>query len=49
MPYIVSKYANDDLLYPKNLIARARVDQRLHFDTSILFGAIKSFVVISWS
>lgn len=45
MPYLVSKYAKEDSLYPKNLIARARVDQRLHFDTSILFGAIKSFVV----
>lgn len=46
MPYLVSKYAKNDSLYPKDLIKRAKIDQRLHFDTAIIFsGAISSFVV----
>lgn len=46
MPYLVSKYAKTDSLYPKDLVIRAKIDQRFHFDTAIIFGgAITSFVV----
>lgn len=39
--YIVGKYAEDDSLYPKDLLTRARVDQRLHFDSGVLFPALR--------
>lgn len=49
MPYLVSKYAKSDSLYPKDLVIRAKIDQRFHFDTAIIFsGAIGSFVV-TWN
>nr|QWV59554.1 glutathione S-transferase epsilon 2 [Lasioderma serricorne] len=35
--YLVGKYASDDSLYPKDLRKRAHVDQRLHFESSVLF------------
>ncbi|CAD7083143.1 unnamed protein product [Hermetia illucens] len=34
--YLASKYAKDDSLYPKDLYKRAVVDQRLHFESSVL-------------
>ncbi|XP_070069199.1 glutathione S-transferase 1-1-like [Drosophila takahashii] len=34
--YLVSKYGKDDSLYPKDLQKRAIVDQRLHYDSSVL-------------
>ncbi|KAJ6647179.1 Glutathione S-transferase 1 [Pseudolycoriella hygida] len=36
--YLVDKYAKDDSLYPKDLLKRAQVDARLHFDTGFLFA-----------
>lgn len=44
--YLVSKYGKDDSLYPKDLLVRAKVDQRLHFDTGILFPSLRNLVVI---
>lgn len=35
--YLIEKYAKDDSLYPKDLYTRARINQRLHFDTGVLF------------
>lgn len=35
--YLVGKYGKDDSLYPTDLYKRARVDQRLHFDSSVLY------------
>lgn len=35
--YLIEKYAKDDSLYPKDLYVRARINQRLHFDTGVLF------------
>lgn len=35
--YLCEKYAKTDSLYPKNLVLRAKVDARMHFDTSYLF------------
>lgn len=35
--YLVDKYSKDDSLFPKHLMTRARCNQRLHFNSSILF------------
>lgn len=35
--YLIDRYAPNDQLYPKNAYARARINQRLHFNSSILF------------
>lgn len=40
--YLIDKYAPNNKLYPKDLVQRARVDQRLHFDSGVLFSAIRS-------
>ncbi|KAH8236948.1 hypothetical protein KR038_000861 [Drosophila bunnanda] len=36
--YLVSKYGKDDSLYPKDLLQRAVVDQRLHFESGVIFA-----------
>ncbi|XP_001974676.2 uncharacterized protein LOC6546577 [Drosophila erecta] len=36
--YLVSKYADSDTLYPRDLLQRAVVDQRLHFETGVVFA-----------
>ncbi|XP_066598947.1 glutathione S-transferase 1-like [Prorops nasuta] len=41
MCYLVSKYAKDDSLYPKDIHRRAKVDQFLYFDASELFPPLK--------
>lgn len=38
MTYLVSKYGKDDSLYPKDLLKRAVVDQRLHFESGVVFA-----------
>lgn len=35
--YLVTKYGKNDSLYPSDPSVRAQIDQRLHFDTGILF------------
>lgn len=40
--YLISRYAPDDSLYPKDLVKRAHIDQRLHFDSGVLFSAIRN-------
>lgn len=35
--YLVDKYAKNDVLYPKDIYIRAKIHQRLHFNSSILF------------
>ncbi|KAM7341648.1 glutathione S-transferase 1-like [Cochliomyia hominivorax] len=35
--YLVSKYEKNDSLYPKDLLKRAVVDQRLHFESGVMF------------
>lgn len=35
--YLCEKYAKTDSLYPKDLVRRAKVEARMHFDTSYLF------------
>lgn len=39
--YLVDKYAQTDQLYPKDLVKRAEVDARLHFDTGFLFARLR--------
>nr|P46430.1 RecName: Full=Glutathione S-transferase 1; AltName: Full=GST class-theta [Manduca sexta]AAA92880.1 glutathione S-transferase [Manduca sexta] len=48
--YLVSKYGADDSLYPTDPKKRAIVDQRLHFDSGILFPALRGSLepVIFW-
>ncbi|XP_063973219.1 glutathione S-transferase 1-1-like [Diachasmimorpha longicaudata] len=41
MSYLVGKYGKNDDLYPKDLTKRALVDQRLHFDSGILFALLR--------
>jgi len=43
--YLISKYATDDSLYPRDVQCRAIVDQRLHFDTGILFPPLEDAMV----
>ncbi|EDW36392.1 GL17769 [Drosophila persimilis] len=43
--YLVDKYAKTDELYPKDLVKRAQVNQRLYFDASILFMALRNISV----
>ncbi|XP_055921909.1 glutathione S-transferase 1-like [Eupeodes corollae] len=40
--YLVGKYGKNDLLYPKDLLKRAVVDQRLHFDSGVLYINMKN-------
>lgn len=42
MTYLVGKYGKDDALYPLDHHQRAIVDQRLHFDSGLMFtGALR--------
>jgi len=40
--YLVDKYTKSDELYPRDLVKRAQVDQRLFFDASILFMSLRN-------
>nr|KAF7427469.1 hypothetical protein H0235_007163 [Vespula pensylvanica] len=42
--YLVHEYGKSDTLYPKDSKKRAMVDQRLHFDTGILYPEFKNIV-----
>lgn len=39
--YLVDKYAENDCLYPKDLNMRAKINQRLYFDSSVFFAALR--------
>lgn len=41
--YLCDKYSSDDSLYPKDLVKRANVNARLHFDTGFLFARLRIF------
>ncbi|XP_017038680.1 glutathione S-transferase 1-like [Drosophila ficusphila] len=36
--YLVSKYGDTDALYPKDPLQRAKIDQRLHFESGVVFA-----------
>lgn len=38
--YLVTKYAKNDSLYPKDFIKRTRVNERLFFEASYLFARL---------
>ncbi|NP_001108464.1 glutathione S-transferase epsilon 5 [Bombyx mori] len=44
--YLISVYGADDSLYPNEPKKRALIDQRLHFDSGILFPALRGVAVI---
>lgn len=39
--YLSEKYGKNDRLYPKDLVKRALVDSRLHFDSGHLFARLR--------
>lgn len=41
--YLCDKYGSDDSLYPKEIVKRAHVNARLHFDTGFLFARLRIF------
>lgn len=43
--YLVNKFGKDDTLYPKDPQKRAIVDQRLHFDSGVLFPRMRDITV----
>lgn len=45
MIYLVSKYAKDDALYPKDIKKRAVIDQRLHFESGVVFALLRRIAV----
>lgn len=45
MIYLVSKYAKDDSLYPTDLKKRALIDQRLHFESGVVFAYLRRIAV----
>ncbi|KPJ12893.1 Glutathione S-transferase 1 [Papilio machaon] len=42
--YLLTKYTDDDALYPIEHKKRALIDQRLHFDSGVLFVALRAAV-----
>ncbi|TDG43224.1 hypothetical protein AWZ03_010352 [Drosophila navojoa] len=40
--YLVDKYGQSDDLYPKDLVKRAKLEQRLYFDASVLFMSLRN-------
>lgn len=45
--YLINQYGKDDSLYPKDPYKRALVDQRLHFDSGILYVRLRNLSVSS--
>ncbi|XP_053677668.1 glutathione S-transferase 1-like [Anopheles nili] len=41
MIYLVTKYAKDDTLYPKDAVKQARVNAALHFESGVLFARMR--------
>lgn len=48
MTYLVSEYASDDSLYPKDTKIRALVDQRIQFDLGTLYARMGDYFVSSF-
>lgn len=44
-PYLVCKYAPNLDLYPEEICLRAKVNQRMHFNSSTLFPLLRSVTV----
>lgn len=39
--YLCEKYSKDDRFYPKDLVKRAQIDARMHFDSGHLFARLR--------
>ena len=48
MCYMADKYGKNDSLYPKDLRSRALVNQRLHFESGVLFARLR-FISVSYT
>ncbi|XP_036143322.1 glutathione S-transferase D1 isoform X1 [Monomorium pharaonis] len=46
MAYLVSKYARNDSLYPKDPKERAIVDQRMYFDAGLFANLLKCYIPV---
>ncbi|EDV98897.1 glutathione S-transferase 1 [Drosophila grimshawi] len=46
--YLCDKYAKTDALYPKDLVKRAGVNQRLFFDASVLYKSVWNVAIGFW-
>ncbi|XP_017014761.2 glutathione S-transferase 1-like [Drosophila takahashii] len=46
--YLVDKYAKSDELYPKDLVKRAIINQRLFFDASVIFASVANVTGPFW-
>ncbi|XP_065367778.1 glutathione S-transferase 1-like [Calliphora vicina] len=47
--YLVSKYSKDDTLYPKDFLKRAVVNQRLFFESGVMFqGGLRNITGPLW-
>lgn len=46
MTYLVSAYAKEDQLYPRDIRIRAIVDQRMQFDLGTLYARTAEYFVI---
>lgn len=44
MTYLVSKFKPGSNLYPEDLKSRSQVDQKLYFDTGVLFPRLRNFI-----
>jgi len=42
--FLVGKYGNDDELYSRDVMERALIDQRLHFDSSVVNNFIRAIL-----
>jgi len=46
--YLVDKYAKSDELYPKDLVKRAIINQRLFFEASVTYPGLANIVAPFW-
>ncbi|EDV98898.1 glutathione S-transferase 1 [Drosophila grimshawi] len=46
--YLCDKYAKTDALYPKDLVKRAGVNQRLFFDASVIYRSVWNVAIGFW-
>ncbi|XP_017077508.1 glutathione S-transferase 1-1-like [Drosophila eugracilis] len=46
--YLVDKYAKTDELYPKDLVKRAIINQRLFFEASVIYASLVNIVAPFW-
>jgi glutathione S-transferase len=45
MGYLVGKYGQNSTLYPSDATKRARIDERLYYDATVLFSSILQIIV----